>query len=256
MEIMTAPHSTVSPADTPPKNKLNLTQVTAAALAAVTAALLGSQLGAAGTVIGAAGASVVSTVGTAVYHASLERSRQRVRSLAQRTRSSTSRAGPTTESSHSAAMTAPLGAEPPPDSTDGGAPRELARRFATLRWGAAVVAALGAFVLAMMLITGFEWASGESLGGNGKGTTLGRVVDAPAGRDEPDPATRRAPSSSEPGSETPSQTTEAPETATTTTPPEDGASDEQSPPETSDQPTPSEVSPTSPLFPDLPGDGD
>ena len=86
-EIMTAPHAPTSPDATKRKADLNAAHVAAAALAAVTTAVLGSELGAAGTLIGAAGASVVTTVGTAVYQTSLERSRKRVRSLAQRARS-------------------------------------------------------------------------------------------------------------------------------------------------------------------------
>ena len=252
-EIMTAPHSTVSPPETPRKSTLNVTQVAAAALAAVTAALLGSQLGATGTLIGAAGASVVTTVGTALYQASLERSRQRVRALALRTRSlPTLRAGAT----RSAAEQAPIGDEPLPDGTDcGTSAGESSRGLPTLRYGAAVVAALGAFVLAMMAITGFEWASGESIGGNGKGTTIARVVDAPPGPQAPDPAAPAAPSSSVPTSEAPTQTSsQTPETATST-PSEERASDEPTPSQTARRPQPSTVTPAPSLVPGLPGVG-
>lgn len=169
---MTAPHSPTNPDDTPRKIDLNLTHVAAAALAAVTTAVLGSGLGAAGTLIGAAGASVITTVGTAVCKASLERSRERVRSLAQRSRPlPTSREGSRTESSHPAAVNAPLGDEQLTDSARGPQPWDRSRRFTTLRWAAVIVGTLGAFVLAMMVITGFEWASGETVGGNGTGTT-------------------------------------------------------------------------------------
>ena len=58
---MTAPHSPTSPADTTRKTNLNPTHVAAGALAAVTAAVLGSELGAAGTLIGAAGGSMITT---------------------------------------------------------------------------------------------------------------------------------------------------------------------------------------------------
>lgn len=65
--------------------QLKTTQVTAGALAAVTAAVLGSKLGIAGTVSGAALASIITTVGNVVYQRSLERTKRsvdRVRSLA------------------------------------------------------------------------------------------------------------------------------------------------------------------------------
>lgn len=65
--------------------QLKTTQVAAGALAAVTAAVLGSKLGIAGTVSGAGLASVITTVGNVVYQRSLERTKKsvdRVRSLA------------------------------------------------------------------------------------------------------------------------------------------------------------------------------
>ncbi|HSZ31484.1 MAG TPA: hypothetical protein VK784_17215 [Pseudonocardiaceae bacterium] len=227
---MTAPHPPTSPDGTPRKTDLNPTHVTAAALAAVTTAVLGSMLGTAGTLIGAAGASVITTVGTALYQASLERSRERVRSLTQRSRL-TSREGPRAQSA-------------PP------------------RWGAVVVGALGAFLLAMMAITGFEWASGETVGGNGTGTTIGQVVTNQSGPQKP--ATPHRPNA--PTSETPTGTSPAPDTTTSSSNAPDGGFDvgpsvepsvEQSPTRTSDRPTPSgEVTTTPPLLPTrLPGVG-
>ncbi|MGH4017084.1 MAG: hypothetical protein ACRDSL_24790 [Pseudonocardiaceae bacterium] len=245
---MTAPYST-SPDDTTRKIDLNLTQVAAAALAAVTAAVLGSRLGAAGTLIGAGGASVITTVGTAVYRASLERSRERVRSLASRTRPlPTFHEGSRTERSQTAGANAPLGDERLTDSTDRGPqPSGRSRRFTALRWGTLVAGGVGGFVLAMMLITGFEWASGETLGGN-QGTTIGQAVDNPPG--PPNPVAPPAPPSSD------RPTSEAP-TETTTTIPDGGRSVAPSPSTTSGTPTPSEVRPTPPLLPtELPGIGD
>lgn len=248
---MTAPHSPTSPDSTSRKIDLNLAHVAATALAAVTAAVLGSELGAAGTVIGAAAASVITTVGTAVYKASLERSRERVRSLAHRTRPvPASQQRSSIERVHPAAVTAPLGNEQRTDDIREPQARDRSRRFATLRWGAMVVGAVGAFLLAMMVITGFEWASGGTVGG-GKGTTIGRVVtDQPGPRKPVTPPVPSGPAV--PASETPTETTEAPETTSTTTPDDDADVDE-SPTETSDGPAPSEVTPTPPLIPGLPG---
>ncbi|MCD2190656.1 hypothetical protein [Actinomycetospora soli] len=59
---------------------LTLPQILAGALAAATAAILGSFLGVIGTIGGAAVASVVSTVGSALYQKSLERTRDAVKS--------------------------------------------------------------------------------------------------------------------------------------------------------------------------------
>lgn len=187
---MTAPPSPTSPADTKRKADLNAAHVAAAALAAVTTAVVGSELGAAGTLIGAAGASVITTVGTAVYQTSLERSRKRVRLLAQRARPSPAAPqGLTAEPSH------------------------RSRRSVTLRWGAVIVGALGAFLLAMTVITGFEWVNGQTVGGNGKGTTIGHVINdqpaAPATSPGPGaPAATETPTTTP--TETPTQTTQAP----------------------------------------------
>ncbi len=248
---MTAPHSPTSPDGTSRKIDLNLTHVAATALAAVTAAVLGSELGAAGTIIGAAAASVITTVGTAVYKASLERSRARVRSLAHRTRPmSAAPERSRIERVHPAAMNTPLGNEQRTDGMREPQVRDRSRRFARLRWGAMVVGAVGAFLLAMMVITGFEWASGGTVGG-GKGTTIGRVVTDQSGPRKP--ATPPVPSSpAVPASEMPTQTTEAPET-TSTTAPDDDADVDESPTKTSDGPAPSEATPTPSLLPGLPG---
>ena len=232
---MTAPPSPHPPDITPRATDLKLSRVAATALAAVTTALLGSRLGAEGTLIGAAGASVITTVATAVYQSSLERSRESVRSLAHRTRSA-----------HPAAVDT-LPAEDRPSAgkrLDDGAeqPSHRPRRSTTWRWVGVVIAALGGFALAMLMITGFEWASGETVGGNGKGTTIGQVVNDQSGPQHP-----TAPPAG-PASETPTETSEP--SATTTTAP--NGSVEQSPTKSpSSGPSPSETS-APPLIPTLP----
>ncbi len=253
---MTAPHSPTRSEDTTRKIDLNVTHVAATALAAVTAAMLGSGLGAAGTVIGAAAASVITTVGTAVYKASLERSRKRVRSLARRPRPSpASRDESRVDPAPPTAVPGPLSDEHLTGSTGRRLqPRDHSERFARLRWGAVVVAALGGFLLAMMLITGFEWANGATVGGNGKGTTIGRVInDRPPPRE---PATPPAsPDPAAPASETPTETTEP--SATSTSTPDGGTDVKRRPTATSDTPEPSEMTPAPPLIPTgLPGVGD
>ena len=235
-EIMTAPRPPISPDDTSTrkpdditthKTELNVSRIAAAALAAVTTAVVGSKLGAEGTLIGAAAASVVTTVATAAYQSSLERSQQRVRSLAHRTRP--------TQTSQS------------PDRS---------RQSASLRWGAVVLGALGGFMLAMMAITGFEWASGGAVGGNGQGTTIGQVVGDQSGPQQPTvpPAT---PHPVVPMSETPTESAEPPVTSTTA--PNDQGGREQTPTTTANRPTPNPPTPSGatppPLIPGLPGVG-
>lgn len=250
---MTAPHSPTKQAETKQKLDLNLTQVAGAALAAVTTAVVGSELGTAGTLIGAAGASVISTVGTAVYRTSLERSRQRVRSLAHRPR-------PSTASAHKA--DSPNADLPMADLSMADLPKaepsHRSRRSTALRWGAVIVGSVGAFLLAMAVITGFEWADGQTVGGNGKGTTIGQVInDQPAVPKRTDPG---APAASETPTATPTPT------PTSTAPggilpgivggPTSTVTPEPSPTTTSDRPTPREGTPVPSLIPPvLPGGG-
>jgi hypothetical protein len=84
---MTAPRPDLAPppASGPPAPapgvKISLIQVTATALAAITATVVASFLGVAGTVVGAAVASTLSVVGTAVYGHSLRRTQERVRAV-------------------------------------------------------------------------------------------------------------------------------------------------------------------------------
>ena len=246
---MTAPHPPTNPEATPRKTDLTLTHVAAAALAAVTTAVIGSTLGTAGTLIGAAGASVITTVGTAVYRSSLERGRDTVRSLAHHTPLPlpSSRQGPRTTRSHPGTADAPLHDERPTNSTDLDPwPGERSRRLAPQRWRAVVGGAFGAFLLAMVLITGFEWANGKTIGGNGNGTTIGQVInDQPAPRN-PAPSLPHNPSA--PASDTP--------TAPDTTTPGGETSVEPSTTTTTDRPTPSTVTPPPPLIPtQLPGLG-
>jgi hypothetical protein len=65
----------------PARLQVSFTQVVATALAAITATIVASFFGVAGTVIGAAISSVMSVVGTAVYSHSLRRTRERVREV-------------------------------------------------------------------------------------------------------------------------------------------------------------------------------
>ncbi|HEX4702448.1 MAG TPA: hypothetical protein VH352_10010 [Pseudonocardiaceae bacterium] len=64
------------------KPDIKLSQLIATALAAITAAFLGSRLGTAGTIIGAGMASIVSTVAGALYQHSLDHRSNRVRMAA------------------------------------------------------------------------------------------------------------------------------------------------------------------------------
>ncbi|MGH4019800.1 MAG: hypothetical protein ACRDT0_11300 [Pseudonocardiaceae bacterium] len=231
-----APHP--SAAETPRKTDLSVTQVSASALAAITAAVLGSQIGVFGTIGGAAAASVITTVGTSIYKHSLERSRERVRRLAVRTKQfPAQRAADDTPPTHrhgdplgQALSDAPTErvVTPPTERvvTPATAPATppLTARQRKLRWAAAVAGSLAAFVVAMMLITGFEFATGRTLGGHGDGVTVGRLADsrpAPEQPSEPAPAAPAPLTTSEDATQrTSTDTTTAPRTTTTPNQPE------------------------------------
>jgi hypothetical protein len=205
---------------------IRISQVVAAALAAVTAALLGSTMGVAGTVVGAGLASVVSTVGGALYLRSIQRTGQGVRTVRDRV---VTRAGSTTVTV----------TEGEPDGTPDD-PEERPPRTARLSWPAVVVGSALAFVLGMAVITGVEWLRGEPLSG-GDGTTVeGIVRPHPGGRgtndrddDAPPAPTGRPTAPPAPGTSTVTVTEEPPPTSedqqpsdppsepgtTTTTPP-------------------------------------
>lgn len=194
--------------------KIRISQVLAGALAAVTAALLGSTMGVAGTVAGAGVASVVSTVGGALYLRSIQRTGQGVRSVRNLV---VTRAGSTTVT----VVRKSEEPEKPADSVEGpevGEEQPPARRIG---WRAVAVGSVLAFALGMAAITGVEWLRGEPLSG-GEGTTIGDIV-----RTQPDDGDEReAPAPSTNESTTPPSTNDSTSTLTPTAPP---TSDNQDP---------------------------
>ncbi|MBB5153887.1 hypothetical protein [Saccharopolyspora phatthalungensis] len=187
-------------------------QVAGAALASVTAAFLGSRLGVAGTVAGAGMTSVVITVGGALYQRSLENAKEKAVSAAAKAsekrlkRTSVARyvskdrkvettrrihlapgmhwpGGETvvdedrtakvdteaaTRKLHVAALdqaTEVTDVKPEPD-----------RRKRRVRWAMVAASCAAAFVLSMLIITGFEGVTGKPLSGGETGTTLGQVL--------------------------------------------------------------------------------
>jgi len=199
-------------------DRVRISQVLAGALAAVTAALIGSTMGVAGTVIGAGVASMVSTVGGALYLRSIERTTKSVRTVRAKV---VGRSGGTTvlvaDEDPEKEPGDEVEAEPAVAAED--RPPEERRR---LRWPMLVVASLAAFALGMLAVTGVEWLRGESLSGNG-GTTFGSIVDRQL--DDGDrqeqpvaPATSSTTTTTDAPDESTSSTTGHP-TSTTTTPP-------------------------------------
>jgi hypothetical protein len=179
----------------PKKSKLELSvsQVVGGALAAMTAAALGSTLGVAGTITGAALASIVAGVAGALYTASLRTGREKVMT-AFSGRTVPPRAGSTA-------------LPPPPPPMD---PRNRRGPFPFKR---ALGVTLAVFALAAVLVSGYEAIAGHALSG-GSGTTVSQVERGSSAAtvtpSKPTPSTQSqgasaSPTASPSGSPTPAQ---------------------------------------------------
>ena len=201
----TTPTPTAEVESRPPaKGDLTVNKIIAGAGAAATSAVLGSYLGAAGTVAGAAIGSVASMVATTLYQRSLDRTRATVITRIRLTNGAGRLFDPevTIPMQRDAELdTVVVRPVPPP-------PRRRLRK--------AVVATVVVFVLALLAVTGLEWAKGSTITRSENGTSVGRVIapepsngepSVPAESDE-EPATER--STEEP---TPSDSSEVPDTA-------------------------------------------
>jgi hypothetical protein len=184
---------------------INFPKVIAGTLAAVSAAVVGSFLGVAGTLIGAAVASLIGSVGTEIYEHSLHRGAKRLQTLA-----------PSFIKVPAAVGTPQVAAATEDDSPSHTVPEEARKR--QIRWGRVAMIAGALFVLAMGSLTVFELVSGKSvastLGDNSDGgTTIGSVLDGKSDS-TPAPATSTTPTDSP----SDSTTTQPPATDATTAP--------------------------------------
>ena len=153
---------------------LSITQMVGGALAAMTAAALGSQLSAAGTVIGAALASIVAAVAGSLYTASLRRTSDKVKTVFY-TEDPNAIQEPTVmeilpdSEGHVAGQRSHLVApEPDPNQKP---------RGPKLNWKRILVVALVTFGIAAVALTTFELVTGHALSG-GQGTTFQQVSEA------------------------------------------------------------------------------
>jgi len=150
---------------------LSVSQIVGGALAAMTAAALGSQLSVAGTVIGAALASIIAAVAGSLYTASIRRTREKVKTVFW-TGQPNEVEEPTVmeilpgSEGHVAGQRSHL-LEPQPAPTP---------RGPNLNWKRVAVAALAAFGIAAVSLTAVELATGRSLSG-GEGTTIQQVSE-------------------------------------------------------------------------------
>jgi hypothetical protein len=178
---------------------IDIPKTIAGVLAAISAAVIGSFLGVAGTLAGAAVASVIGSVGTEIYHRSIDKGRRKLQGTF--TTAPAAVGTPPVAASSATTMTMPA---PTPS------PRNV-------RWGRVALVAGALFVLAMGTLTVVELISGRSIadatrGGNGDRSTVSSLFSDRSGADKPTPA----PSSSTAPDETPTDqptqqaTTEAP----------------------------------------------
>jgi hypothetical protein len=226
---------------------IEISKVAAGTLAAVSAAVIGSFLGVAGTLIGAAVASVIGSVGTEVYQRSINKGAKKLQTLA-----------PTFIKAPAAVGTPEVAAATEEDAPSHSvAPDEVVEKRAEdqsgtkLRWKPILVGAAVVFLIAMGAIFAVEAIAGRSLAsisGNGDpgrssiGVQVGNDVKsspspipsvAPSETTEP----TTAPTSEAPATDQPVQpTTEAPTTGAPTTteepqqtPPTDTQQDDQQP---------------------------
>jgi hypothetical protein len=229
-------------------DRIRISQVASGALAAVTAAVLGSTMGVAGTVAGAGLASVVTTVGGTLYMRSIRRTKESVRSVRNLV---VTRVGGTDATLVEERRIEPA---PEPDTPTSAEPTETTMEQAAaavgkeagqdgddqppawrrLRWPALIAASALAFVLGMLVITGVELLRGEQMSG-GNGTTIGRIAQTEQDDgDNPDKAPPPSQESTTPPGETPT------ETATPTAPTSENEETEAPPSE------PTEPEPTEP----------
>ncbi|MCW2803762.1 MAG: hypothetical protein JWN06_1979 [Propionibacteriaceae bacterium] len=181
-----------------PKLDLSLSQIVGGALAAMTAAAVGSRVGLAGTIIGAAVASVVAGVAGAVYTASLRHTREKVRTVFW---TGTGAQTPTKVTVQTVAAEPGTVQSLPADEVAtgplAGVSVHSAARPRRPRWKNVLAVAGAAFALAAVSITGIEFLAGTAWSG-GDGTTIGQVSRQQARPSEPTKAPSSPPSSPEP----------------------------------------------------------
>jgi len=213
------------------KLDLSATQIVGGALAAMTAAALGSQLSVAGTIVGAALASIIAAIAGSLYTASLRRTRDKVKTVFW-TGQPNEVDEPTVmeilpdREGHVAGQRSHLVAPEPITPSP---------RRRKLNWKRVVVAALVTFGIAAVSLTVFELATGQALSG-GEGTTIQQVrednADTPSdtkkeepskkSTEEPTAAAREAPTtepSETPTSEPTETTAPTPQAEATTSEP-------------------------------------
>jgi hypothetical protein len=228
-------------------------QIAAGALAAVTAAFLGSKLNVAGTIAGAAVASVVSTIGSALYQSSIERTRASVR----RVGSKAWVVKPATGQTDAEAVAEAAG-KIDEDKVHTAPATEVDvedKSRETRRWPRIAAGALLVFVLGMLAVTGVEWVRGAPLSGGSEGTSLGAVVGKPTGPESeaPPPTTTSTPDAPSATAPPPSTTSAPPSTTTGSSPSSTSAQPSTTAPSTTGQTSSAPPAQTTPNPPESVG---
>jgi hypothetical protein len=256
-------------AETPPEKKkldLSVTQTVGGALAAMTAAAIGSRLGVGGTIVGAAVASIVAAVSTTLYTASLQTTHNKVKTVW------TGRTVTTEETQTSSAQAVagdPADTETRvlvdvvPASSSGPAPASAwntAQPPAApgpkrqLPWKRMLAGALAAFAIAAIALTGFELLTGRALSG-GQGTTIQQVSEPRQPVSTPSSKATASESASPSPSETPTPTPTPSASATpseTPVAPAPTPSASEVPPQATPSETPSTATPSTSVTPSSP----
>jgi hypothetical protein len=150
---------------------IEVTKIIAGTLAAVTAAVIGSFLGVAGTLIGAAVASVVGSIGTEIYQKSLHRGARRLGEIA-----------PTFVKVPAAVGTPAVAA-----ATEQENPAHTVVPGTNIRWGRVGLAAAALFILAIGSLSAFELIARESVAEAVGSSSSGRsTIGIPLGNDSAD----------------------------------------------------------------------
>jgi len=232
--------------------ELSVPQLLAGALAAASAAVAASWLGVAGTVLGAVVASVVVTVSSALYARPIERSSQVIREslpvlpvLPDRYRERNSTDTETLVLGGTVVDELERVEAPPAD--DGESTSRTSRPTRRIQWSSVAVSAVLTLVVGFGILTAFEAVIGKSAssltGGDGGGSTIGRIVEGGNGSttsndDQPSKPAESGDDSDQPAPSDPSPTEPTDPTPTEPTDP------------TPTQPTePTEPTPTEPTEP-------
>jgi multisubunit Na+/H+ antiporter MnhF subunit len=212
---------------------IDIPKTIAGVLAAVSAAVVGSFLGVAGTLAGAAIASIVGSVGTEIYRKFITRSHKKIVSTFV-----TAPAAVGTPAVAAAADETPSQPEPvAPDETTEAAPTAPRK----MRWGRVAMVATSVFVLAIGVLTAFELITGKTAAdavtghNSGSTSTVGSVLNLHKKSDNQDTKPATTPSSGTP-SEAPATSgtsgTDAPATTEPTAPATDTTTPSAPPTET------------------------